>query len=296
MGRDLAEQFPAARDTFDEADEALGIGISRLCWEGPESELTLTVNAQPAILVHSVAVWRVLAENGTLDVAMGAGHSLGEFSVYVTAGSLAFPDAVRIVRRRGELMYDSGLARPGTMAAVLGLEDSRAEVLCREASSNADGVVVAANLNSPGQLVLSGDVKAVERAAELARSAGARRVVTLNVSGAFHSPLMETALDGLRQTLDKFPFGDPSFPIISNVTAEPVSDAETARDLLLRQLVSPVRWADSIRTMRAAGVETFVEIGPGNVLAGLLRRIDREATGIALGTAGDLQKHIAEVE
>lgn len=289
MGRDLADNFPTARRTFEEADEALGFSLSRLCWEGPEDELTLTVNAQPAILVHSIAVWRVLQEERPLAAGIGAGHSLGEFSAYVAAGSIDFADGVRTVRRRGELMYGSGRERPGTMAAVLGLDDSAAVDLCNRASAESGATVVPANYNSPGQLVISGDVEAVRRAEEVAREMGAKRVVTLNVSGAFHSPLMAVAADGLRQALDTITIADPSFPIVSNVTAQPVSSAATARSLLLEQLTSPVRWVESVRSMLEAGATEFIEIGPGSVLTGLLKRIDRGASSRNLGTAGELQ-------
>lgn len=292
MGKELAESYPAARATFAEADDALGFALSRLCWEGPEEELTLTVNAQPAILTHSVAVWRVLEEERPLEVSIAAGHSLGEFSAYVAAGALGFAEAVRTVRRRGELMYGSGTRRPGTMAAVLGLDDATADRVCREASDDAGGIVVPANYNSPGQIVVSGDVAAVRRAEELAREAGAKRVVPLNVSGAFHSPLMAVAAEGLREALDSVEMIDPRFPIVSNVTAEPVSDAASARDLLLRQLTSPVRWTALTRAMLDTGVESFVEIGPGSVLTGLLRRIERAAVGQALGTSEELSRFL----
>jgi [acyl-carrier-protein] S-malonyltransferase len=292
MGKDLAGAFPEARDAFAEADEALGFALSALCWEGPADELTKTINAQPAILVHSVAVWRVL-ERRRPEVALAAGHSLGEFSAYVAAGSLSFADAVRSVRRRGELMFGSGTERPGTMAAVLGLDDAAAEALCREAS--ADGsVVVPANFNSPGQIVISGDVAAVERAGELARGAGAKRVLPLNVSGAFHSPLMAVAEAGLREQLESVVVRDPAFPVVSNVTAEPVHEAGRARTLLVEQLTSPVRWVASLQTMLAVAPAGFLELGPGNVLAGLLKRVNREVPVRSLGTAAELETYLGE--
>jgi [acyl-carrier-protein] S-malonyltransferase len=293
MGRDLVERFPEAKATFEEADEALGTSLSRLCWEGPESELTLTINAQPAILVHSVAVWRII-ERRAPSVTLAAGHSLGEFSAYVAAGSLSFADAVRTVRRRGELMYRSGSERPGTMAAVLGLDDAVVDAVCSDASSRGEGVVIAANFNAPGQVVISGDVTAVRWAEAALKEAGAKRVLPLNVSGAFHSPLMEVAEAGLREQLDGVVMGDPRFPVVSNVTAQPVSSASAARRLLLEQLTSPVRWVASVETMRAAGVEEFWELGPGNVLTGLLRRIDRAAIGKALGTPREIDDLLAE--
>ena len=293
MGKDLAERFPEARDTFEEADEALGFPLSRLCWEGPEPELTLTINAQPAILVHSLAVWRTLGARRPA-VAMAAGHSLGEFSAHVAAGTLSFADAVRTVRRRGELMYRSGTERPGTMAALLGLDDAAAEAVCREASGAGEGVVVAANFNAPGQIVISGDVDAVQRAGELARAAGAKRVLPLNVSGAFHSPLMEVARQGLEAQLEAIAMRDPTFPVVSNVTARPVSEAPEARRLLVEQLTSAVRWVASVQTMLDGGCARFLEVGPGNVLAGLLKRVDRSVPCRSLGTADDLESYTGE--
>lgn len=290
MGRDIAEAFPRARETFDEADAILGYSLSRLCFEGPESDLTLTSNAQPAILTHSVAVHRVLAERFG-EVAYTAGHSLGEFTAHVAAGSLAFADALRTVRRRGELMESSGRERPGTMAALLGLEDAAAEDVCRRAGDA--GVCVPANFNAPGQIVISGDVPAVELAMELAREAGARRALRLNVSGAFHSPLMKVAEGGLAAQLGTVSFSTPSCPVVSNVTAQPVSDPVEARRLLIEQLTSPVRWTSCMRTLLDAGVQRFFELGPGAVLAGLLKRIDRAADVRALGTAPELESFAA---
>lgn len=292
MGKDLAESYPAARETFAEADDALSFPLSHLCWEGPAEELTLTANAQPAILVHSVAVWRVI-KDARLNVAVAAGHSLGEFSAYVAAGTIGFRDAVQTVRRRGELMLRSGEERPGTMAAIIGLDDEVVEQVCRDAS-HPGAEVVAANLNAPGQVVISGDQDAVDRAGTLARERGAKRALPLNVSGAFHSPLMAVAAPGLREQLDTVALSAPSFPVVSNVTAEPVIDPTEAKRLLVEQLTSPVRWVASVRTMRAAGVERFLEIGPGNVLTGLLKRIDREAHGVALGTQAGVEAFLAE--
>ncbi|HEX2093569.1 MAG TPA: ACP S-malonyltransferase [Longimicrobiaceae bacterium] len=292
MGRDLAERFPEARETFREADEALGFALSRLCWEGPEEELTLTANAQPALLTHSAAVWRVLRKEG-VQVVAAAGHSLGEFSAYFAAGSLDFADAVRAVRRRGELMLEAGRVRPGTMAAVLGLDDAVVEGVCGEASTDGS-VVVAANFNSPGQVVISGDVEAVERAGALLVSAGAKKVTGLNVSGAFHSPLMAPAEAGLQVHLDSVALRGPAFPVVSNVTASPVSDADEARLLLVRQLTSTVRWTDSVRTLLQLGVTRFLEVGPGKVLTGMLKRIDRaaEGRGTPLGTADAVEAYL----
>jgi [acyl-carrier-protein] S-malonyltransferase len=292
MGRDLAAASPIARATFDEADEALGCALSRIMWEGPEDELTATANAQPAILIHAMAVHRVLsAELGS--AAIVAGHSLGEFTAYVVAGALGFTDGVKTVRLRGELMQQAGRIRPGTMAAVLGLEDSAVEQLC-QAASDTTGECVPANYNSPGQVVISGDVPAVERAIELARPAGAKRALRLNVSGAFHSPLMQPAVAGLAAQVAAIPFGDPAVPVVSNVTAAPVTDSGTARRLLLEQLTSPVRWAASVATMLASGADEFIELGPGSVLGGLVRRIERTARARSIGTWAEVEAHGSE--
>jgi [acyl-carrier-protein] S-malonyltransferase len=286
MGRDLADAFPEARRTFEEADDVLGTSLSRIMWEGPEDVLTLTSNAQPAILTHSIAVHRVVRDR-LGDVALAAGHSLGEFSAYVAAGAMTFRDGVKTVRRRGELMQQSGTERPGTMAALLGLDDAEVENVCRDASAQG-GECVAANYNSPGQLVISGDIETVERAMDLAKKAGAKRAVRLNVSGAFHSPLMRVAEDGLRQELERVTMSEPAFAVVSNVTAEPVRDAGDARRLLVAQLTSPVRWTASMRTMVQQGITRWYEIGPGNVLTGLLRRIEKSAPCTPVGTAGDV--------
>ncbi len=287
VGRDLAEAFPVAADTFREADEVLGLPLSRLMWEGPEKELVLTQNAQPAILVHSVAALRI-GEEHLEAPALAAGHSLGEFSAHVAAGTLNFADALQAVRRRGELMYEAGTRRPGTMAALLGLDDDAAEDLCRGVSRGPDSVVVPANLNSTGQVVISGDVDAVERAQQAAPEAGARRVVPLNVSGAFHSPLMAPAQEGLQAFLDHVEMRDPRFPVISNVTAGAVETAVDARELLVRQLTSPVRWSASVTTMLERGVTEFVEFGPGSVLTGLNRRNARGVSSRACGTTDEV--------
>lgn len=285
MGRDLVEAFPAARALFDEADEALGFALSRVMFDGPDDELTATRNAQPALLVHSVAVLR-LVEDRLGPVAFAAGHSLGEFSAHVAAGTLSFADAVRAVRLRGELMFASGEARPGTMAAVLGMDDEQVEAVCAEVRS---GVCVPANFNAPGQVVISGDEAAVAEAMERAGAAGAKKVMRLQVSGAFHSPLMDDARRGLSEFLHGLTLSDPRVPVVSNVTAQAVTTADQARDLLVRQVTSPVRWSASIRTMSEAGVDTFLELGPGSVLRGLNRRNAREATTTSVGTADEVR-------
>jgi [acyl-carrier-protein] S-malonyltransferase len=292
MGRDLAERFPRARETFEEADEALGFALSRLCWDGPEDELLRTSNAQPAILVHSVAVWRLVHDHAPA-VAVAAGHSLGEFSAYVAAGSIGFVDAVRVVRKRGELMFESGQQRPGSMAAVLGLDEETVERVCTEASSESGGIVQPANFNSHGQVVISGDVAAVQQASQAARAAGAKRVLPLNVSGAFHSPLMKVAERGLADRLAQVEFRDPAFAVVSNVSGEPVRKASEARRLLVEQLTAPVRWTHCVHTMVAQGTTSYLEIGPGNVLSNLTRRIEQGAHTRAIGTADQVEAFLS---
>lgn len=288
MGRELAEAFPEARAVFQEADELLGFSLSSLMWNGPEDELTLTKNAQPALLVHSIAVHRVLAPH--LGAAtMAAGHSLGEFSAHVAAGTLSFADALRAVRRRGELMFETGVARPGTMAAVLGLEDAQVEEVCRGVST---GICVPANFNAPGQVVISGDQEGVEAGMAAAREAGAKRVLPLNVSGAFHSPLMAPAEDGLRAHLEGIAFQDPALLVFSNVTTEPVDGGEAARDLLVKQLTAPVRWSAGIARMVEARAERFLELGPGSVLCGLNKRNARDLPCRSIGTPAEVEAWI----
>lgn len=286
MGKDLYDAYPEAKRILEEADEALGEKLSQLMFEGPEAELTKTHNAQPAILIHSIAIHRLIsAKIG--GVHMAAGHSLGEFSAYVAAGTLNFADAVRTVRRRGELMFRAGRERPGTMAAVLGMEDAALEKVCQDAAAQG-GECVPANYNSPGQLVISGDVPTVHIAMELARQNGAKRAVQLNVSGAFHSPLMTPAEAGLQAQLADVAFEPPRFPVVSNVTARPVSDVVEARRLLVQQLTSPVRWTSCMQTMIQNGVTEFIELGPGNVLTGLMKRIDKNVKARAVGTASEV--------
>jgi [acyl-carrier-protein] S-malonyltransferase len=292
MGKDLAERFPAARQTFQAIDDVLGVALSKIMFEGPEEELTLTHNAQPAILAHSAAVFATVAAKVT-DAVGAAGHSLGEYSAYVTAMALSAPEAAKLVRRRGELMQQAGEARAGTMAAILGLATADVEVACREASL-AGSVAVAANLNGPDQTVISGDPEAVQRAGDACKAKGAKRVLPLKVSGAFHSPLMAPAADKLRLALDKAPFTEPRFPIIANATAEAVKDVARARRLLADQLTAPVRWVACMEKAAKLGDEgalpRFIEIGPGAVLAGLLKRIVPGVTVTSLGTADEVTK------
>jgi [acyl-carrier-protein] S-malonyltransferase len=290
MGKDLAERFPEARRTFEAVDDALGVRLSRLMWEGPEDELTLTHNAQPAILAHTSAVLAIVAPK--LDgIAAGAGHSLGEYSAHVAARRVTVTDAVRLVRRRGELMLAAGRERPGAMAAVLGLATAEVEAACTEASEH--GVAVAANLNAPDQTVISGDPAAVTRAGEGCKARGAKRVLPLKVSGAFHSPLMAPAVDGLREALHQATFADGTFPVVANASAEEVRTGVDAKRLLADQLTAPVRWVECMQAAAAlAPAATFVEAGPGTVLAGLLKRIVPGAPTLTLGTAAEVEKFL----
>lgn len=291
MGKDLAERFPAARDTFAAIDEALGASLSRTMWQGPEDELTLTHNAQPAILAHSAAVLAIIRDRLS-DVRAAAGHSLGEFSAYVAAATLSATDAARLVRRRGELMYAAGRQRPGSMAAVLGLATAEVEAACNEASHEG-GIAVAANLNAPDQTVISGDPAAVQRAGEHCKARGAKRVVPLKVSGAFHSPLMVPAVDGLHDALSGATFADPAFPVIANVSGEPVRSGTDAKRLLLDQLTAPLRWVGCMRcAAMLAPAATFVEVGPGAVLSGLLKRILPNEASLTLGTADEVERFL----
>jgi len=292
MGKDLADAYPAARATFDSIDAALGVPLSRIMWEGPDGELQQTQNAQPAILAHSAAVLAATADR-LGPVAAAAGHSLGEYSAYVAAGSLSPVEAARLVRRRGELMQEAGSKRPGAMAAVLGLETGSVERACREASTENE-VAVAANLNAPDQTVISGDPGAIERAGEGCRAAGARRVLPLKVSGAFHSPLMEPAAAGLREVLAGAALAAPRFPVVANASATPVDNAPEARRRLAEQLTAPVRWVECVQALAglAPGVR-FIEVGPGAVLGGLLKRILPNPEYVALGTAADVEKFLA---
>lgn len=288
MAKDLAGQFPAARDVFAAADAALGTPLSALCFEGPADELTLTHNAQPALLAHGAAVWAVVKDRAAPHVVAAAGHSLGEFSAYHAAGALPLPDALRLVRRRGELMYETGVQRPGAMAAILGELQRPIDEICAEAS--AAGMVVPANYNALEQVVISGEAGGVERGMELAKAAGAKRAVRLQVSGAFHSPLMQPAEAGLGEALGLAAWSTPTWPVYSNVTAGAVTEASVARDLLLRQLTSPVRWVAVIQAMAAAYPgATFVEMGPGSVLTGLLKRLAPNHAAKTCGTVAEVE-------
>lgn len=287
MGKDLSDRFPAAREVFLAADVAVGTSLSRLCFEGPEDELTLTLNAQPALLTHGAAVWAVVREVLGPNVVAAAGHSLGEFTAYHAADALALPEAVQLVRRRGELMFDAGQRRPGAMAAILGDMNIPIGEVCQLASDA--GVVVPANFNAPGQVVLSGEEAGVERAMVLARQHGAKRAIRLKVSGAFHSPLMEDAAHGLEAALDVAHFGNPRFAVYANVNAQPVVDAALARQLLVEQLTMPVQWTREVETIAALHPDAlYVEMGPGTVLKGLVKKIAPDVTVLSCGTAADV--------
>ena len=297
MGQDLVEAYSQAAEAFERADAALGFGLSDLCFAGPLEELTETRNAQPAILLHSLAVARVLESRlPELQPRFVAGHSLGEISALTAAGSLSLENGLKVVRARGELMWEAGVKVPGTMAAVVGLETERIEELCAEISGNGGGVVVVANLNSPTQVVISGDVSAVEAAGSLLKEAGARRVMPLKVSGAFHSPLMEVVQGDFAREIQPMEWKSPACPVVANVSAEPVSDPQELREGLVRQLTSPVRWHESVQRMVADGVETFIELGPGKVLSNLGARSFPNARFLSTSDAEGLEKVLATLE
>lgn len=295
MGADLAAQYPEAAAAFAEADSILGYPLSRLCFEGPEEDLNSTINTQPALFVMGVAVLRVLS------AALGApprprfvaGHSLGEFTALAAADALKFADGVRLVRERGRLMRQAGEQNPGAMAAVLGLDANTVRAICAAASQQTGAPLVLANDNCDGQLVISGDKAALEAALPLATERGAKRVVPLAVSVASHSPLMETITPAFRETLAATPFDPPAVPVIGNVNAAPLTSVAAIRDELGAQLTSTVRWTESVQYMRSQGVETFIEIGPKDVLTGLVKRIDRDAKRITLNSADSVAAFLA---
>jgi len=290
MGKDLAAAFPIARGVFGEVDAALGADLSRLCFEGPAEELTLTRNAQPALFAHGAAVWALTKDALHEHVRVAAGHSLGEFTAYYASDAVSLPGGAKLVRRRGELMYEAGMARPGTMAAILGSTTTPIEQICQRASKEA-GLVVPANFNTDDQLVISGEIAGVERAMELAKEAGAKRAIKLPVSGAFHSPLMEPAVVGLTDAIATSAFMDPLYPVYSNVTAAASTTAVEAKDLLLRQLTSPVLWSTEIRNIAAVFPDAlYVEMGPGNVLGGLVGRLVKGARTVSVGTPPEVEK------
>jgi [acyl-carrier-protein] S-malonyltransferase len=292
MGRELASSFPAARQTFEEANDALGFDLAALCFHGPEDQLRLTEFTQPAIFTVSVAALRVLAATGaTADYF--AGHSLGEYSANVAAGALDFTAAVRAVRRRGQLMQEAVPAGEGAMAAILGMAAEDVFAACRDASADTGAVVEPANLNSPEQTVISGSVVAVERAAGLARERGAKRAVMLQVSAPFHCSLMQPAQDALAPILEGIPFQPAQGPVVVNVDAKLVTGPAELRDALVRQVTGAVRWTESVQLLIDQGVTTFVEVGPGKVLSGLLRQIDRRQRCLQVEDPASLEKALA---
>ncbi len=292
MGRELAESFACARAVFEEADAALGFAISKLCFEGPAEELQLTANTQPAILTVSVAAARVLREKG-VSADYVAGHSLGEYSALVAADALSLADAVRLVRKRGQYMQEAVPVGQGAMAAILGLDGAALDEICREAAQGE--VVSPANLNSPGQVVIAGSAAAVARAVETARGRGAKRAIMLNVSAPFHCALMKPAQDRLCVDLDATHVEAPKMLLVNNVSAQAVTAASIVREGLKQQVTSPVRWEESIRRLRREGVELFVEVGPGKVLSGLVRQIDRAAECLRVEDSVTLNEVVARL-
>jgi [acyl-carrier-protein] S-malonyltransferase len=292
MGKELAEKYPIARQTFDEADEALGHKLSQLCFEGPEEQLRMTEITQPAILTASVAAWRVLQEKG-VTAAFVAGHSLGEYSAHVAAGTLNFSDAVRTVRNRGKYMQEAVPVGVGAMAAILGMDLEKVTTLCADAAQGE--VCEPANINSSEQIVISGDTAAVERATKLATERGAKRAIMLSVSAPFHCSLMKPAQNRLGADLKSLHLQKPAIPVVCNVDAVVIQDADAAGDALVRQVTGSVKWDQSIRLLIAKGIQTFVEVGPGKVLCGLMRQIDRSKTSLNVGDEASLQKTLEQL-
>jgi [acyl-carrier-protein] S-malonyltransferase len=294
MGRALAQQFPVAAQTFAEADEALGFSLSNLCFNGPEEELRLTENTQPAILTVSVAAWRVLGERGVRP-ALAAGHSLGEWSAHVAAGTLSFADAVRAVKARGRAMQQAVPAGQGAMAAVLALDAAQVAEACAEAAQQTGLTVAAANLNSPNQTVISGAAAAVDKAIELVKARGARRAVLLPVSAPFHCALMQPAQEEVARVLNGLALRNPQIPVAANVTGTLVETAEAAKDALVRQVTGAVRWVDCVQALIGAGAQVFVEVGPGKVLCGLMKQIDPAQKALNVEDPASLEKTLAEL-
>lgn len=294
MGREFAERFSVATQTFAEADEACGFALSKLCFDGPEDDLKLTENTQPAILTVSVAVLRVLAEHG-IEPSLAAGHSLGEWSAHVAAGTLSFADAVRAVKARGAAMQQAVPAGQGAMAAILALDAEKIADACLAAAQDTGLTVSAANFNSPGQTVISGATAAVEKAAALCKERGARRAVMLPVSAPFHCALMKPAQEAVAQVLANLKLNDPKFPVAANVSGTMVTTAEGARNALIEQVTGTVRWVDCVRTLIGEEAQFFVEAGPGKVLCGLLKQIDPEQKSLNVEDSASLEKTRAEL-
>jgi [acyl-carrier-protein] S-malonyltransferase len=294
MGRELRERFPVAAQTFVEADEALGFSISKLCFEGPEDELRLTENTQPAIMTVSVAAWRVLDSQG-IKPAIAAGHSLGEWSAHVAADTLSFADALRAVKARGRAMQQAVAPGEGAMAAVLQLDPALVAEACAEAAAKTGLTVQAANLNSPGQTVISGAAPAVEIASALSKAKGARRSVMLPVSAPFHCALMQPAQEEVARVLGALTLTDPQIPVAANVTGSLVTTADAARDALIRQVTGAVRWVDCVKALIGAGPQVFIEVGPGKVLSGLMKQIDPAQKALNVEDGASLDKALAEL-
>ncbi len=292
MGKALAEAFDEARSVFQEADEILGFDLSRLCFEGPQDKLTDTINAQPALLVVSIATMKAIESQGIQlpDPAYVAGHSMGEYSALVRAGSLSFEDGLKLVRERGKQMKLAGERNPGGMAAIIALSEEKIEEACATASEQTGRPVQIANYNCPGQVVISGDKTALERAMEIARENGAKRVIPLAVSIAAHSPLMLSAASALAETIERTDIKPARIPVVANVSAAPMADPDEIRQELISQLTASVRWTESVEWMIGQGVDTFVEIGAGNVLSGLIRRINRKVKTLSVGDPEGMEK------
>lgn len=289
MGRDLYQGWPQAQAIFSQADEALGFRLSDLIFQGPEEALRDTINTQPAILATSIACWEALSAQGSFEPAYVAGHSLGEYTALVVAGALGFEEALHLVRERGRLMKEAARERPGGMAAILGLEERVVEEICDQVDSRNPGTLAVANYNCPGQVVISGLKETLKAAMKLAQERGARRVVPLAVSIAAHSPLMASAATLFAQVVARLPFRRAEIPVVANLTAQPITSPEEIKDELVQQLAFPVRWTESIQYMIKEGVSTFIEVGPGNVLSGLVKRIDKRAQVVNVGHLEELR-------
>ena len=294
MGRDVAERWPAAQDVFERADRTLGFGLTQLCWGGPEDELRLTANTQPALLTVSIAVWRVLEAQGVHAEAV-AGHSLGEYSAIVAAGGLSLEEALTLVQLRGRLMQEAVPVGAGAMAAVIGLDDAGVDEACSGVEQAGGGIVAPVNFNAPGQVVIAGAAGAVEAASARCRELGAKRVIPLAVSAPFHSRLMRPAREGLTPALERAAFAELRAPLYRNVDARPVQRTGDVREGLVRQVDAPVLWTQTVRTMIIEGFDTFIEVGAGTVLSGLVRRVDRSVTCLPAGTVDQVEKVLERI-
>lgn len=292
MMKELYDNYACVRDVFKEADEALGFSMTDLCFKGPEEQLRLTYNTQPAILTCSIAAMKVLNENGVFP-AVAAGHSLGEYSALVCAGSLKFADAVRTVRKRGQFMQEAVPVGQGAMAAIIALATDKIREICADVEKETGKACQAVNFNCPGQVVIVGATEAVQKACDAMKEAGAKRAILLPVSAPFHSTLMQPAADRLKEVLDSIEVADAKIPVYANVTAKPESRGEEIRDVLVKQAASPVQWETSVRNMIADGVDTFIEVGPGRVLTGFVKKIDRSFTGQNVEDLASLEKTLA---